>query len=89
MLIDAEETWITDPVDALTTLMMDHFNKTKAVVFNTAQLYRHDRLQFLRDCHEAAVQRNFILGMKLVRCLYGKGTQPCGRTWVSITHSAR
>ena len=70
VLIDAEETWITDPVDALTTLMMDHFNKTKAVVYNTAQLYRHDRLQFLRDCHEAAVQRNFILGMKLVRGAY-------------------
>lgn len=70
VLIDAEETWIQDPVDALTTLMMDHFNKTKAVVYNTAQLYRHDRLQFIKDCYEAAEQRNFILGMKLVRGAY-------------------
>lgn len=70
VLIDAEETWIQDPVDALVTLMMDHFNKTKAVVYNTAQMYRHDRLQFVKDCYEAAEQRNFILGMKLVRGAY-------------------
>lgn len=70
VLIDAEETWIQDPVDALVTLMMDHFNKSKAVVYNTAQMYRHDRLQFVKDCYEAAAQRNFILGMKLVRGAY-------------------
>ncbi|MGF2412948.1 proline dehydrogenase family protein [Ferruginibacter sp.] len=70
VLIDAEETWIQDPVDALTILMMDTFNKTKAVVFNTLQLYRHDRLQFLKDSYDAAAERNFILGSKLVRGAY-------------------
>jgi len=70
VLIDAEETWIQDPVDALTILMMDELNKNKAVVYNTAQLYRHDRLQFLKDMHEAAVSRDFILGAKLVRGAY-------------------
>ncbi len=70
VLIDAEETWIQDPVDALTILMMDTFNKTKAVVFNTLQLYRHDRLQFLKDSYTAAAERNFILGAKLVRGAY-------------------
>lgn len=70
VLIDAEETWIQDPVDALTILMMDTFNKTKAVVYNTLQLYRHDRLQFLKDSFEAAVERKFILGAKLVRGAY-------------------
>jgi proline dehydrogenase len=70
VLVDAEETWIQDPVDALTILMMDTFNKTKAVVYNTIQLYRHDRLQFLKDSHEAARERNFILGAKLVRGAY-------------------
>jgi len=70
VLIDAEETWIQDPVDALTMLMMDTFNKEKAVVYNTLQLYRHDRLQFLRDSYDAAVERNFILGAKLVRGAY-------------------
>ena len=70
VLIDAEETWIQDPVDALTILMMDTFNKTKAVVYNTLQLYRHDRLQFLKDSYTAAEERNFILGSKLVRGAY-------------------
>lgn len=70
ILVDAEETWIQDPVDALTLLMMDIFNKNKAVVYNTIQLYRHDRLQFLKDSFEAAEERNFILGVKLVRGAY-------------------
>lgn len=70
VLIDAEETWIQDPVDMLTMLMMDQYNKEKAVVFNTIQLYRHDRLGFLKDSVEAAEKRNFILGAKLVRGAY-------------------
>lgn len=70
ILVDAEESWIQDPVDALTMLMMDKFNKTKAVVYNTIQLYRHDRLAFLKDSYEAAAARNFILGAKPVRGAY-------------------
>jgi len=68
--IDAEETWIQDPVDALTILMMDTFNKTMPIVYNTTQHYRNDRLPFLRDSLEAAKERNFILGAKLVRGAY-------------------
>ncbi len=68
--IDAEETWIQDPVDALTILMMDSFNKETAIVFNTLQHYRHDRLKFLKDSYEAAEERKFILGAKLVRGAY-------------------
>ncbi|MGC4013221.1 MAG: proline dehydrogenase family protein [Luteolibacter sp.] len=67
VLVDAEETWIQDPVDALTILMMDSFNKGRVVVYNTIQLYRHDRLQFLKDSYEAAVERGFILGAKCVQ----------------------
>ncbi len=70
VLVDAEETWIQDPVDALTILMMDTFNKERCVVFNTIQHYRHDRLAFLKASHEAAVERGFILGAKLVRGAY-------------------
>jgi proline dehydrogenase len=70
VLVDAEETWIQDPVDALTILMMDALNKKKPVVYNTVQHYRSDRLQFLKDMYEAAEQRNFILGAKLVRGAY-------------------
>ena len=70
VLVDAEETWIQDPVDALTILMMDTFNKERVVVYNTIQHYRHDRLKFLKDSYEAAAERKFILGAKLVRGAY-------------------
>jgi len=70
VLVDAEETWIQDPVDALTILMMDAFNKEKVIVYNTIQSYRHDRLQFLKDSWAAAEERKFILGAKLVRGAY-------------------
>lgn len=68
--IDAEETWIQDPVDMLTILMMERYNKEKPIVYNTLQHYRHDRLKFLEDSYEAAVAKNFILGSKLVRGAY-------------------
>ncbi|MEO6405661.1 MAG: proline dehydrogenase family protein [Ferruginibacter sp.] len=70
VLVDAEDSWIQDPVDALTIIMMDTYNKSKAVVFNTLQLYRHDRLQFLKESFKAAEERNFVLGAKLVRGAY-------------------
>ena len=70
VLVDAEETWIQDPVDALTILMMDTFNRYRGVIYNTIQLYRHDRLKFLKDSHEASVERDFVLGAKLVRGAY-------------------
>jgi len=70
VLIDAEESWIQDPVDALTLLMMETFNKDRVVIYNTVQLYRNDRLTFLHQCHAAAVEKNFVLGVKLVRGAY-------------------
>ena len=70
VLVDAEETWIQQPVDALAMQMMEKYNATKAVVYNTVQFYRHDRLRFLEDSHLLAVQKNFILGVKLVRGAY-------------------
>jgi len=69
-LVDAEETWIQDPIDALTMLMMDEYNKNRLVVYNTIQLYRHDRLVFLKQCYEAAKERDFLLCVKLVRGAY-------------------
>jgi len=70
VLVDAEETWIQDPVDVLTIKMMDEFNREKVTVFNTVQLYRHDRLAFLEDSLQAAELRGFVLGAKLVRGAY-------------------
>jgi len=69
-LVDAEETWIQDPVDALTMVMMDEFNREQLILYNTIQLYRHDRLKFLKLSYKAAEERNFLLGVKLVRGAY-------------------
>lgn len=70
VLVDAEESWIQDPIDRLTIEMMAHFNKEKVIVYNTIQLYRHDRLHFLKLSHRIAQQQGFMLGMKLVRGAY-------------------
>jgi proline dehydrogenase len=46
VFIDAEESWIQNAIDSLAAEMMEKFNREKPVVFNTIQLYRHDRLEF-------------------------------------------
>jgi proline dehydrogenase len=69
-LVDAEESWIQDTIDAITMLMMDTYNKRKPIIYNTIQLYRKDRLEFLQKSYEASEQRNFILGVKIVRGAY-------------------
>lgn len=70
ILIDAEESWIQDPIDRLTIEMMEVFNHEKPIVYNTIQLYRHDRLDFLKLSHRIAREKQFILGTKLVRGAY-------------------
>jgi proline dehydrogenase len=70
VLLDAEETWIQDPIDRLAMELMQEFNKEKAIVYNTIQLYRHDRLHFLKISHKIAKQQGFVLGEKLVRGAY-------------------
>ncbi len=70
ILLDAEETWIQDPIDRLAIELMAEYNKEKVVVYNTYQLYRNDRLHFLQLSHKIAKEKNFKLGAKLVRGAY-------------------
>lgn len=70
VLVDAEESWIQDPVDRLVMEMMEIFNKEKPIVYNTIQLYRHDRLKFLQMSQQIARSQDFILAVKLVRGAY-------------------
>jgi proline dehydrogenase len=70
VLVDAEESWIQEPVDRLTMEMMEQYNTKHALVFNTIQLYRHDRLAFLKIYHTICQQKKIILGVKLVRGAY-------------------
>jgi len=70
ILLDAEETWIQDPIDRLAIELMTEYNKEKVVVYNTYQLYRNDRYHFLQLSHKIAKEKNFKLGAKLVRGAY-------------------
>ncbi len=71
VLIDAEESWIQQPVDDLADAMMEAFNKDEElIVFNTFQMYRHDRLVFLKESYEKAKAGKYTLGAKLVRGAY-------------------
>ena len=70
LLIDGEESWMQDAADDLVTDMMRKYNKEKAIVFNTLQLYRWDRLDYLKVIHEVAKKEGFYIGMKLVRGAY-------------------
>ncbi|TXE11647.1 proline dehydrogenase [Seonamhaeicola algicola] len=70
ILIDAEESWMQDAADGLVTRMMKTYNTEKALIFNTLQMYRHDRMAFLKKEHEKAVAEGYFLGYKLVRGAY-------------------
>ena len=70
IFIDAEESWIQDAIDSLVDEMMARYNREKVIVYNTFQLYRHDRLQFLKDSFQKAEKNGYRLGAKLVRGAY-------------------
>lgn len=70
VFIDAEETWIQDTIDRITFDMMLKYNKEQAIVFNTLQMYRHDRLAFLKNEITKAKTHNIHYGVKLVRGAY-------------------
>lgn len=70
ILIDAEETWIQKPVDDLTDLMMEKYNKEACYIYNTYQQYCTDRLEFLKISYNRAVEKGYYLGAKIVRGAY-------------------
>lgn len=70
LLIDSEESWMQDAADNVIEEMMQKYNKSKPVVYNTLQLYRWDRLDYLKKLHSKAKVAGFYIGMKLVRGAY-------------------
>ncbi len=70
VFVDAEESWIQDPIDRLVDQMMELYNKEKVAVYNTFQLYRKDKYQFLKDSFDRSQQKGYLLGAKLVRGAY-------------------
>jgi len=70
LLIDGEESWMQDASMNLLADMMRKYNKNKAIVYNTLQMYRWDRLDYLKKLHAQAEAEGFYIGMKLVRGAY-------------------
>lgn len=70
VFVDAEESWLQEPIDDLVLEMMEKYNHGKVIVYNTYQLYRHDKLNQLKSDHKKAVQEGFLFGAKLVRGAY-------------------
>ena len=70
ILVDAEESWIQDAIDQLVLNMMIKYNKEKPIVYNTSQMYRHDRLNYLKNLYRISVDKKFYVGIKLVRGAY-------------------
>lgn len=70
LFIDAEETWIQPVLDSWTFEMMCKYNTQRAIIYNTVQMYRHDRLAFLKEQAEVAQSKGIIYGVKLVRGAY-------------------
>ncbi len=70
VMVDAEETWIQRTIDLLALNMMRQYNRQKAIVYNTYQLYRHDKLTLLQADFADALKEGFLLGAKLVRGAY-------------------
>jgi proline dehydrogenase len=70
IFIDAEDSWIQDAIDTLCHDMMEKFNHRAPIVYNTVQLYRHDRLAFLKNAHAWAREKGLHYAVKLVRGAY-------------------
>lgn len=70
LFVDAEESWIQQPLDDLTFDLMSKYNKKKPIIYNTVQLYRKDRLQFFKNVVNRAKDAGFIYAAKLVRGAY-------------------
>ncbi len=70
VMVDAEDSWIQNPIDDLAYEMMKKYNQQRAIVFNTCQMYRRDMLDNLRNAWHNATMHNYFLGVKMVRGAY-------------------
>jgi proline dehydrogenase len=70
VLIDAEETWLQDPIDEIAMAMMHRYNHKSAIVYTTYQMYRTDSLDNLKALHADALANHYYVGVKIVRGAY-------------------
>lgn len=70
LFIDAEESWFQLAIDQIVEEMMELYNKEEVIIYNTVQMYRHDRLQYIADAYARAEQKGYHMGLKIVRGAY-------------------
>lgn len=70
IMVDAEDYSYQNFIDEIVMEMMAKYNKSKAIVYNTYQMYRWDRMDVFRNHLETAQKNNFYLGIKFVRGAY-------------------
>ena len=70
VMVDAEESWTQQAIDDLVEELMERFNKERAMVYNTAQLYRWDRLDYIKNSVARAREKGYYFGIKIVRGAY-------------------
>src|SRR5690606_25272626 len=70
IMADAEDSWMQDAADNLMDEMMQKFNKERCIVWSTLQMYRHDRIEYLKKIYEQAERENYLIGFKIVRGAY-------------------
>ena len=70
MLIDAEESWIQPAIDEIAESLMEKYNKKTPVIYTTLQMYRKDRMIYMKNLYNKATKRGFKVGIKLVRGAY-------------------
>ncbi len=70
VFFDAEESWIQDPIDQMVNAMMRRYNRERVLIYNTYQMYRHDRLKYLMQSAAEASSEGWMLGAKIVRGAY-------------------
>ena len=70
MLIDAEESWIQPAIDEIAESLMEKYNKKTPVIYTTLQMYRKDRMIYMKNLYDKATKQDFKVGIKLVRGAY-------------------
>ncbi len=67
---DAEESWAQEAIDSIAEEMMETYNKKSAIILTTLQMYRWDRIDYLKNLIQKARSNSFFIGIKLVRGAY-------------------
>ncbi len=70
VMVDAEESWMQDAADDLVEKMMEKYNQEQPIVWNTIQMYRTTRIEYMQENLNRAKEKGYFIGYKIVRGAY-------------------